>query len=158
MPTRTLGSADAATPDGGVSSSRRESLALSTWALSAAGCAAMLLSGEAPGHAVVAAACDQPRFSTEAVDWLLAQRRPGTWAVLPRRPGSGDAGPVEPLGALYEPQARGLLEPLLAEGGRGPRAIAGHPKVAHPVIPDALARCWTSIDTPDDLARLGEPC
>ena len=53
MPTRTLGSADAATPDGGVSSSRRESLALSTWALSAAGCAAMLLSGEAPGHAVV---------------------------------------------------------------------------------------------------------
>ncbi len=111
----------------------------------------------APGHAVVVAACDQPRFAPEAVDWLLAQRRPGTWAVLPRRAGPAD-GAVEPLGALYEPQARALLEPLLAAGGRGPRAIAGHPKVAHPLIPEALASCWTSIDTPDDLARLGDPC
>ncbi len=106
----------------------------------------------APGHALLAVACDQPRFTAEAAARLLAQRAPGTWAILPRRAG----GPVEPLGAVYEPQARGLLEALAAAGGRAPRLLEGHPKVRHPLVPDALAAAWTSVDTPDDLARLDD--
>jgi molybdopterin-guanine dinucleotide biosynthesis protein A len=103
----------------------------------------------APGCAWIFAACDLPKLAPAAVEWLAEQRTPGRWAVVP------DCGRgVEPLLALYEPQARGLLEALSASGGRAPRQIAAHEKVAVLEPPADLRGCWRNINTPDDLAAL----
>jgi molybdopterin-guanine dinucleotide biosynthesis protein A len=103
----------------------------------------------APGCAWIFAACDLPRLAPAAVNWLVEQRTPGRWAVLP------DCGRgVEPLLALYEPQARGLLEALAASGRRAPRLIAAHEKVAVVEPPTDLRECWRNINTPDDLVAL----
>ena len=103
----------------------------------------------APGCAWIFAACDLPRLTPAAITWLVEQRTPGRWAALP------DCGRgVEPLLALYEPQARGLLEALAASGQRAPRLIAAHGKAAVVQPPDDLRQCWRNINTPDDLAAL----
>jgi molybdopterin-guanine dinucleotide biosynthesis protein MobB len=94
--------------------------------------------------------CDLPRLSAEAVEWLLAQRRPGCWAVLPR---VGDV--VQPLFAVYEPQAVALVEALAADGSAGPSQLSGHPKVATPEPPPDLAVAWRGVNTPEELAALG---
>jgi molybdopterin-guanine dinucleotide biosynthesis protein A len=103
----------------------------------------------APGCAWIFAACDLPKLAPAAVEWLVEQRTPGRWVSLPDC-GSG----VEPLLALYEPQARGLLEALTASGQRAPRLIAAHEKVAVLGPPAELRQCWRNINTPDDLAAL----
>jgi molybdopterin-guanine dinucleotide biosynthesis protein MobB len=105
----------------------------------------------APGHAWLFAACDLPMLSPEAVTWLVGQRRPGRWAVLP------DCGKgVEPLLALYEPQVREPLQRLAADPEAGPRLLERHPKVHVLAPPAALRDCWRNINTPADLAALGE--
>jgi len=76
----------------------------------------------APDATWVVAACDMPRVNSEAVAWLIGQRRPGVWAVMPRIRG----GRVEPLLAVYEPQARPLLEAQAACGRWGPRHLAAN--------------------------------
>lgn len=103
-----------------------------------------------PADAWLMVACDQPLITREAVDWLVAQRRPGRWAVLPRL---GD-GPVEPFLAVYEPQALGLLENLARSGAFGPWRIAGHDKVSSPEPPAELAACWKNVNTPEELDDL----
>lgn len=103
-----------------------------------------------PEAAWVVVPCDLPAVEPAAVEWLAGQRQPGIWAVLPRL---GD-GPPEPLLALYEPEARGLLEALAAApaAGRAPHRLAGDPRVATPRVPAALARCWAGVNTPEELA------
>ena len=104
----------------------------------------------APHATWVIAACDLPRVTPEAVAWLVAQRRPGCWAVLPR------VGPgLEPLLAVYEPGARPLLEDLVAAGRRAPRLIADHPSVATPEPPPEIIGCWYNANTPGELAGPG---
>ena len=97
------------------------------------------------------AACDMPLLQADAVRWLLSERRPGRWAVLPR---VSDAG-VEPLLALYEPQSRALLEELVGRGLAAPRHIIGDPAVATPAPPASLASRWANANTPEELARIG---
>ena len=105
----------------------------------------------APGHAWLFAACDLPMLSPDAVRWLVGQRRPGRWAVLP------DCGKgVEPLLALYEPQVRGPLQRLAGNPEAGPRLLERHPKVQVLAPPAELRTCWRNINTPADLAALGE--
>jgi len=96
------------------------------------------------------AACDLPFAGSEAVDWLLAERRPGRWAVVP----SLHEGMVEPLLALYEPQARPLLEAIAAGDNPAPRLIARHDKVATPSPSEALRRGFFNVNAPADLAAL----
>src|SRR5450759_1691239 len=71
--------------------------------------------------------CDMPRITTDALRWLLANRKPGVWAVLPRRTESGG---VEPLPGWYDLRSQHLLETC-----RGPAGLAGHENVATPLIP-----------------------
>ncbi len=105
----------------------------------------------APGHAWLFAACDLPMLSPEAAMWLVGQRRPGRWAVLP------DCGKgVEPLLALYEPQVREPLERLAADPEAGPRLLERHPKATVVTPPEELHHCWRNINTLADLAALGE--
>jgi molybdopterin-guanine dinucleotide biosynthesis protein A len=105
-----------------------------------------------PGAVWIVAACDQPWASPAAVEWLLEQRRPGRWAVLPR----GADGRVEPMPALYEPRVRALLEAMAERGELAPRALAEQPNVATPEIPAEIRRAWISVNTPEEYERLRE--
>jgi molybdopterin-guanine dinucleotide biosynthesis protein A len=98
----------------------------------------------------ILAGCDQPMVSEEALEWLLDQRTPGKWAILPRLDERG----VEPLLAWYDPRARSLLEPLAASGALAPSHLMGHARVHTPEPPAALADAWTNVNTPEDLDRL----
>jgi len=104
----------------------------------------------APESAWVVAACDMPQISGEAVRWLLGKRRPGTWAVLPR---SGE-GRIEPLLAVYEPQARFQLEGQVSAGRWGLRHLAENPRIACPTLPAELAGAWMNVNTPEEISRL----
>jgi molybdopterin-guanine dinucleotide biosynthesis protein A len=96
-------------------------------------------------------ACDLPLLRVEALDWLLGQRRPSRWAILPKV----DPNRVEPLLAVYEPESLELLEDIVASGRRCPRHLAGHAAVHTPVVPGDLEDCWTNVNTPDEFDRLG---
>lgn len=98
----------------------------------------------------VVVACDLPLLRGEAVDWLLGQRRPDRWAVLPKVV----AERVEPLLAVYEPESRELLEKLAACGCLTPGRIADEPTVYTPTPPAPLRACWTNVNTPAELRRL----
>lgn len=93
--------------------------------------------------------CDQPRVSAAALDWLLEQRAPGTWAVLPR----GDRGP-EPLLALYDPRIGDALEAMAKAGEWAPSRLAGQPRVATPEIPAELRPAWQGFNTRDEYDAL----
>lgn len=101
----------------------------------------------APGAAWVVAACDMPRISEAAVRWLLDQRRPGTWSILPR----SREGRVETLLAVYEPQVRSLLEAQAAGGRWGLKHLAEDDRVVCPTPPVELADCWINVNTPEDV-------
>lgn len=99
----------------------------------------------------IVVACDLPLIRVEALDWLLEQRRPGRWAILPKV----DPPRVEPLLAAYEPEALEPLEGIVADGRRCPRYLVGHAAVHTPTPPSALRVCWTNVNTPEDFERLG---
>jgi molybdopterin-guanine dinucleotide biosynthesis protein A len=96
------------------------------------------------------AACDLPLVTPAAINWLLEQRAPGRVAVLPR---ASDRG-VEPLLAVYEPQAREILEELAASGYHAPHRVAEHDAVFAPTPPADLVRAWRNVNTPGDLEEL----
>jgi len=104
----------------------------------------------APHATWVVAACDLPLIRQEAVRWLLDQRAPGRWAVVPQISQTG----VEPLLAVYEPQSRVLFEQLVREDRRAPRRITDDRRVVTPTPPVDLLASWTNVNTPDDLAML----
>jgi molybdopterin-guanine dinucleotide biosynthesis protein A len=119
-------------------------------AVGVAGPLAGLLAALRAGHAAwLVVPCDLPLLSPAAIEWLVAQRGAGRWAVLPRVNGR-----VQPLLALYEPEALALVEAIAMSGSPSPSRLAGHPRVASPVPPEALAPAWSSANTPAELARL----
>ena len=103
-----------------------------------------------PGACWIIAACDLPLVSAAALEWLLAQRQPGCWAVLP----AVATQRVEPLLAVYEPEALPLLEQVVAEDRRSPSRIALNSAVHTPAVPERLRACWTNVNTPEEYRRL----
>lgn len=101
----------------------------------------------APRAAWLLAACDLPRLDERAVAWLLDQRRPGRWLVLP----SVDGVHPEAMLALYEPQAGRLVEAAARVGG-GPSRPAGHRAAALVRVPASLCDCWRDADSLADLS------
>ena len=99
-----------------------------------------------PAAAWIFAACDMPLLGAEAVAWLLDQRAPGTWAILPRR---ADTGQIEPLCAWYDPRAAAILETL-----DRPVALANHRKTHTPAVPPSLEAAWCNMNTPADCEGL----
>jgi len=91
-------------------------------------------------------ACDLPRISGEALQWLLDTRAPGVWATLPQL--AGAPGP-EPLLAHYDWRAGRLLEHC-----RAPADLARHPAVILPTPPTAIADAWRNFNTTADLKQL----
>ena len=90
--------------------------------------------------------CDTPLISEEALRWLLSNRKPGVWAVLPRRT---DSGMAEPFPGWYDFRSRLLLEKC-----SGPAALASHEKVVTPLIPREFMTAWTNVNTVSDREAL----
>ena len=99
-----------------------------------------------PLAAWVFVACDLPMVTAEAVQWLLGNRKPGVWAILPSRQNEKGA---EPLLAYYDFRARDYLEKV-----DRPTAMANSPKAITPAPPENLAASWTNINTPGDTSLL----
>jgi glutamate dehydrogenase (NADP+)/cyclic pyranopterin phosphate synthase/molybdopterin-guanine dinucleotide biosynthesis protein A len=93
--------------------------------------------------------CDLPRVSPHAVQWLLGNRRPGRWVVLPVLP---DSPRPEPLLAYYDFRAAALLERV-----RRPCECADNEKASTPLVPAALADAWKNVNTLEDLATVAPP-
>jgi len=79
----------------------------------------------------------------------VGSRRPGSWAVLPSLEGF-----VEPLLALYEPQARTLLEEAAAAGEYSLHRLTSSFRIVTAEPPAVLRRCWFNANTPHELASL----
>ncbi|HIP82004.1 MAG TPA: molybdenum cofactor guanylyltransferase [Desulfocapsa sulfexigens] len=94
-------------------------------------------------------ACDMPNISPEALKWLLSKRTPDSWGTVPRLK---EDGFVEPLLAVYEPQAKEYLEELRSSGCLRISMVARRSKIATPVVPKELCRAWSNINTPDELS------
>jgi molybdopterin-guanine dinucleotide biosynthesis protein A len=95
-------------------------------------------------------ACDMPSLTSPAVQWLLDRRRPGRWAVIPRR--SADSH-VEPLFACYDRRCRTLFEELRCSGSLKIGIIAHNVNVYRPVIPEAYLQAWDNINTPSEFEQ-----
>jgi molybdopterin-guanine dinucleotide biosynthesis protein A len=104
----------------------------------------------APEAAWIVAACDHPWLRPATIDWLSSQRRPGTWAVIPRQQ---DGHPCPTL-ALYEPQSLEALERIAREHpGRDARLaiLLDHSRTLIVSPPAEHASAWRSVNTPDEL-------
>jgi molybdenum cofactor guanylyltransferase len=100
-----------------------------------------------PESAWLMSAVDMPFMDDEAWNWLLGQRRPGVWAVLPRLQQGAAA---ETAGACYEPMIFEYVESLAFKGILKLQMIARHPKVITPIIPESLRYAWKNINTPEE--------
>lgn len=96
-------------------------------------------------------ACDMPSLCPEAVQWLIASRRPGRWATMPRR--SADSH-VEPLLAHYDRRCRTLFEEIRLSGSLKIGLVARHEKIHTPLIPRGNMAAWDNINTPEELSCL----
>jgi molybdopterin-guanine dinucleotide biosynthesis protein A len=101
----------------------------------------------APRAAWILAACDHPWLSAAEIRWLVGQRKPGTWAIMPRQP---DGHPCPTL-ALYEPQALTVLERSLVTNGADKVRMAelfDHPRT---VIGPQFTLATVNVNTPEEL-------
>jgi len=104
-----------------------------------------------PGAAWLILTCDQPRLTAATLRWLIAERRPGRIAVLPRR----TAACIEPFPGLYEPECRSALEALAAPERRGSlQPLAGTTGVHVVPVPGRLAGELDGVNTAEELAEL----
>ncbi|MGC2062956.1 MAG: molybdopterin-guanine dinucleotide biosynthesis protein B [Thermodesulfovibrionales bacterium] len=104
-----------------------------------------------PRSAWLISSVDMPFMNEEAWQWVLSQRKPGIWAVMPRREG---ADTVEATGACYEPEIFDYAELLAQKGVSRLQSIAGHPKVIKPFIPRNLEQAWKNVNTPEDWKEI----
>jgi molybdopterin-guanine dinucleotide biosynthesis protein A len=100
-----------------------------------------------PQSAWIISAVDMPLMEKNAWRWLLGQRRPGAWAVLPRLEGGGT---VETTGGCYEPMIFDHIESLAEQGKVKLQEIARHPKVLTPRVPEEIANSWKNINEPKE--------
>lgn len=99
-----------------------------------------------PRAAWLISSVDMPLMDAAAWRWVLSQRKPGVWAVMPRRAGSAT---VEATGACYEPEIFDVAGSLARRGISRLQAFAEHPKVLTPVIPRELEKAWNNVNTPE---------
>ncbi len=95
-------------------------------------------------------ACDMPNVSSQALQWLMKQRRAGSWGTVPRLQKNGF---VEPLLALYEPQSKHYFEALRFSGCLRISRVAQRAKISTPVVPPSLCCAWSNINTPHELSQ-----
>jgi molybdopterin-guanine dinucleotide biosynthesis protein MobB len=104
----------------------------------------------APTAAWIIAACDHPWLRSEDLEWLRSQRRPGTWAVIPRQ----EDGHPCPILALYEPQALVELERKMVGNPEQNARIAlllDHARTLIVEPPPEHTRAWKDVNTPEEF-------
>jgi molybdopterin-guanine dinucleotide biosynthesis protein A len=101
----------------------------------------------APEKTWIVAASDMPLIRREAVEWLVSQRGPEVWAVLPRT--AGDK--VEPLLAVYEPEMRKVLETRAEQGYFGMQGLESVDRVRCPTPTDNLRDAWMNVNTLEEF-------
>ncbi|MBI1390794.1 MAG: NTP transferase domain-containing protein [bacterium] len=99
----------------------------------------------APQAAWLFLACDMPLMSAAALQWLISQREPGVWAVIPR-----DRDGLHPLGAIYEPNMRDVFETHVKQGNFSLHHAAQHPKTKIVDIPNQFRDSWTNCNTEEE--------
>jgi molybdenum cofactor guanylyltransferase len=104
----------------------------------------------APSTAWLVLPCDLPHMRAAALDWLIGQRVPGRWAVLPKLSPAG----IEPLLAVYEPQMRVVLQSLADRGITSLQELAKERAAHTPLVPPELRACWADVDTPEQFDQL----
>jgi molybdopterin-guanine dinucleotide biosynthesis protein MobB len=97
-----------------------------------------------PWATVLACACDLPDLSLPALRWLLAQRSPGAWAVIPNL---GEFH--EPLLALYDFRIRKALEVMADRGDLRLANLVGSHGVRVVSPPQALHKAWRNVNYPE---------
>ena len=99
-----------------------------------------------PESLLIVCACDMPKVSTAALDWLLAQRRDEDWALVPQVDNY-----CQPLFALYDPRIRSALEDLARKGVMKVGEICDNKHVRMIKPPSHLSTAWLNINRPDEL-------
>ncbi len=95
--------------------------------------------------------CDLPLLQDEALRWLLSQRQPGCWGLLPDLAGNGR---VEPLLAWYDFRCGPLLEEFIASKQYKLNLLAHNPRIRKPRPPAGFQGSWQNINTPTELERV----
>ena len=108
-----------------------------------------------PDSAWIISSVDMPLMHKDAWEWLLSQRKPGIWAVLPKIKGSIG---VETTGSVYEPMIFEYVESLARCGKAKLQDIAAHPKVITPLIPRTLAHAWKNVNSPAEWKKVSALC
>jgi molybdopterin-guanine dinucleotide biosynthesis protein A len=92
-------------------------------------------------------ACDMPDISSEAINWLLRQRKPGRIAIIPQNP---ETGVSEPLFAWYDFRCSFQIQELVASGERRITQVRHLAGVFEPLIPRNLVYAWRNINRPEE--------
>ena len=114
-----------------------------------------------PSASFIVLACDMPRVSAQAINWLLLQVKNGVKAVFPCLQ---DSQQVEPLFAYYGWQCKDLLEDLAKSGKWGLHGLKHKSGIFTPQLPRDLRQAWCNINTPSELKKYRhqtgeeEPC
>lgn len=101
-----------------------------------------------PGVSWLLLACDMPDVTEDSIKWLLKQRRPGVWGVVPT---DGETNRFQPLLAYYDSRCGKLFEQLSVSGSLRIGNIAKEQKIATPAIPESIAGSWRNVNTPEEL-------
>ncbi len=99
-----------------------------------------------PWATVLACACDLPDLSLPALRWLLEQRQPGAWAVIPTL---GEFH--EPLLALYDFRSRPALEGMAERGELRLSNLVGSEGVRVVSPPQGLHMAWRNVNYPEQI-------
>ena len=101
-----------------------------------------------PRSGWLAVPCDMPDLTEGALQWLLEQRRPGTWAVMADL---GESGGIQPFPVFLDFRIRPVLEALAREGRFSLQHLARHPRTRVVPLPSRLRSEWQNLNTPRDL-------
>jgi len=104
----------------------------------------------APCASWIIAGCDQPDISADAMQWLLSNRKPGVWGIMPKKEKSPG---IEPMPAYYNFRCRHIIETLAAENKFRLNKIAESSKIISPVIPEKFTAAWRNINYPFELSN-----
>lgn len=107
-----------------------------------------------PHSAWLLLGCDFPLMSQAALEWLLAERGPDHWAVVPTL-----EGVLQPVAAIYEPPSRHTVRESHQAGfTRLIEVVQRIPQLHTPEVPGHLVEAFQSANTPEEWEALtGEP-
>ncbi len=103
-----------------------------------------------PGVSWLLLACDMPDVSEASIQWLLNQRAPGIWGVVPR---DEKHEQQQPLFSYYDKRCGKYFEELNATGSQRIGNISQERKIIKPTIPDHIIEAWRNVNTPQELEK-----